>query len=85
MLISPAAVFDEEKFVFKGSNGKPGDMGAVFVKDVNDPQYWHRDMVANDCYQALLKDEGDEVFQVAYIDAKKIAAALKALGHRAKL
>lgn len=31
MLISPTAVFDEERFVFKGSCA---GVGAVFVKDV---------------------------------------------------
>lgn len=40
MLISPNAVFDEEKFVFRGSNAGEGK---VFQKDVDDEQYWHRD------------------------------------------
>jgi hypothetical protein len=85
MLISPSAVFDEKNFVFRGSNGMEGEPGQVFVKDVNDSQYWHRDRVANDFYRTLLQGEGDEVFQVAYIDGKKIAASLKALGRRANL
>jgi hypothetical protein len=55
MLISPTAVFDEQKFVFKGSNY---GVGAVFAKNVDEPQYWHRDRLANDFYQALLKNEG---------------------------
>lgn len=85
MLISPSAVFDEKNFVFKRSNGEKGGPGQVFMKDVNDPQYWHRDRVANDFYRALLRGDGDEVFQVAYIDGKKIATSLKELGRRAKL
>ncbi|KAF8855801.1 hypothetical protein BDZ45DRAFT_675971 [Acephala macrosclerotiorum] len=82
MLISPTAVFDEEKFVFRGSNSGEGK---VFRKDVDDEQYWHRDRVMNDFYRGLLRGEGDEVLQVAYIDAKKIAASLKTLGSRVKL
>lgn len=82
MLISPRAMFDEEKFVFRGSNSGEGN---VFRKDVDDEQYWHRDRVMNDFYRELLRGEGDEVLQVAYIDAKKIAASLKALGSRARL
>lgn len=82
MLISPTAVFDEEKFVFKGSNrGK----GVVFMKNVDDPQNWHRNKAANDFYRALLKDDGDEVLQVAWIDEQKIAQSLKALGPKARI
>jgi hypothetical protein len=80
MLISPAAVFDEQSFVFKGSLGGNDGQGGAFIKNVDDPQFWHRDKVANDFYRRLLKDEGDEVLQVAHIDRARIAADLKALG-----
>jgi len=81
MLISPTAVFDEEKFVFRGSNrGK----GVVFMKNVDDPRNWHRDKAANDFYRTLLKDDGDEVLQVAWIDERKIAKSLRAIGAKAK-
>ncbi|CZR56178.1 uncharacterized protein PAC_06066 [Phialocephala subalpina] len=82
MLISPDATFDEERFVFRGSNGGEG---IVFRKDVDDEQYWHRDRAMNDFYRGLLRGEGDEVLQVAWIDAERIARSLKALGSRAKL
>jgi hypothetical protein len=75
-------VFDEERFLFKGSCA---GVRAVFAKYVNDTQYWHRDTVANDFYRALLKDEGDEVLQVLHLDGKKIAKSLQALGSRAKI
>jgi hypothetical protein len=85
MLISPTAVFDEKTFVFKGSNGKKGGVGSVFFKNVHDPQYWHRNRTMNDFYRGLLKNEGDEVLQVAYIDQQRIEASLRDIGSRAKL
>jgi hypothetical protein len=85
MLISPTAVFDEENFVFKGSNGANGWPGEVFKKDVNDTQYWHRNRALNDFYRDLLSGEGDEVLQVAYIDTKKITTDLNSLESRTKL
>jgi hypothetical protein len=63
MLISPTATFEEGKFVFRGSNNS--EEGRVFLKDANDPQYWHRNRLANDFYRALLKNTGDEVLQAS--------------------
>jgi hypothetical protein len=62
MLISPNAVFDEEHFVFKGSNDS--EEGNVFLKNADDPQYWHRNRELNDYYRSLLQNKGDEVLQV---------------------
>lgn len=83
MLISPTAILDEENFVFRGSNDTKD--GRVFLKDSEDPQYWHRDQVANDFYRALLERKGDEVLQVGYIDGVKIAKGLEILSRRARL
>ena len=66
--------------MFRGSCGEIGGQGTVFIKNVNDPQFWHRDKSVNDFYRQLLRDEGDEVFQVAYIDRERLIAILKKIG-----
>jgi len=63
MLVSSRAVLDETTFVFKGSNDSEDAKG--FVKDVNDPRYWHRNIPLNDFYRAFLGNSNDEVLQVS--------------------
>jgi hypothetical protein len=74
MLISPTAVFDEENFVFQGSNDT--EEGRVFLKDADDPQYWHRNKAANDYYRSLLRNKGDEVLQVSNIGCTDCSGCL---------
>jgi len=76
MAISPAAEFDEEAFVFRGSNDWEG--GRAFMKDVDDERYWHRDRVLNEYYRWLFrKNRGDEVLQVAWLDPEHIRKMLE--------
>ncbi|KAI0130574.1 hypothetical protein BJ170DRAFT_706823 [Xylariales sp. AK1849] len=71
MLISPEAKFDEQSFVFRGSNDHPG--GRAFMKDVDDPTHWHRDQETSKFYRKLFrKDRGDEVLQVGFLDPKHV-------------
>lgn len=80
MLISPDAVFDDMKFVFRGSNDH--DAGRMFMKDVDDKQFWHRDEEASQYYRRLFrKDKGDEVLQVGFLDAAHLQKAANASRH----
>lgn len=51
MNISPTATFDEKLFVFRGSNDYDG--GQMFLKDVDDQRYWHRDLEASQFYRSV--------------------------------
>lgn len=65
MLVAPTARFDEETFVFRGSNPP----GSCFRKDTDDPRYHHRDASINEFYRKLLgRNEGNEVLQVGFLD-----------------
>ncbi|KAH8879151.1 hypothetical protein GQ53DRAFT_855245 [Thozetella sp. PMI_491] len=67
MCISPTARFDEERFIFLGSNDWPE--GRVFMKDVDDQIWWHRDIEATQFFSRLFRrGAGDEVLQVAFLD-----------------
>lgn len=67
MLVAPTARFDEETFVFRGSNPP----GSCFRKDTDDPRYHHRDVTVNEFYRRLLgRNEGNEVLQVGFLDWK---------------
>lgn len=80
MLISPDAVFDREKFVLRGSNAHDG--GRMFMKDVDDRQYWHRDEKLSKYYRSFLRqDGGDEVLQVGFLDADHLKKAADAGNH----
>jgi hypothetical protein len=79
MCISPTARFDEERFIFLGSNDWPE--GRVFKKDVDDPTSWHRDTEATRFFRGFFRrGAGDEVLQVAYIDMPGLQASVKKLG-----
>lgn len=72
MLISPDAVFESKKFVFRGSNAPD----SCFRKKRDDVRYADRQIVINDFYRTLLREgEGDEVLQVAFIDPKRILSS----------
>lgn len=60
--ISEKAEFDEKTFVMRGCCDFEG--GEVWVKDVGDERFWHRDRELTDFYRALLGTKGDEVLQV---------------------
>lgn len=80
MLISPDAVFDRERFVFRGSNAHDG--GRMFMKDVDDRQYWHRDEKLSKYYRTFLRQGGgDEVLQVGFLDAVHLRKAAYAGNH----
>ena len=81
MLIAPNAVFDREAFVFRGSNDHDG--GRMFMKDVDDWQYWHRDEVASQSFRGLFRrGKGDEVLQIGFLDAKHLKKAAYAGRHK---
>jgi hypothetical protein len=72
MLIASTATWEEESFVFRGCN--VGDQRRCFIKDLDDPQYWHPDKAANSFYRSLLRRrEGDAVLQVGWINIEKLA------------
>lgn len=67
MAISPDAEFEEQTFVFRGSNNHP--KGRAFMKDVDDDRYWHRDRETSQFYRRLFrKGHGDEVLLVGFLD-----------------
>lgn len=70
--ISPDAVFDENRFVFTGSNPP----GSCFRKSRDNRQFHHRNEAVNEFYRNLLGEkEGSEVLQVAYVSRSRIAEA----------
>jgi hypothetical protein len=71
MLIAGTAVFEEDTFVFRGSNAT--EEGVYFMKDLDDKRFWHRDSQQNDFFRALLrKGRGDEVLQIAFFSLKRL-------------
>jgi hypothetical protein len=84
MAIAPTAVWDEDRFVIRGSNN--WDVGSCFKKDPENSQYWHRDTDLNEFYRSLLsRDTGDEVLQVAFVDqahAMKLMEREKFVSHK---
>ena len=84
MLISPTAIFDIDRFVFLGSNDT--EQGRAFMKDVDDPHYWHRKKEDNDWYRRLFRKlKGDEVLQVGYIDGNHIEKQIALLLGRRRI
>ncbi|GME24430.1 hypothetical protein GTA08_BOTSDO11579 [Neofusicoccum parvum] len=78
LLICPDAQFDEQKFVFRGSND--WDAGACFKKDPNDRQYQHRDPEWNAFFRDLLRPGGgDEVLQIGFCSEERAATLVKLL------
>lgn len=76
MLISSSAIFEEDTFVFRGSNS--ADDARCFRKNLKDPGSLHLNKVANEFYQGLLRDsQGDEVLQVGYIEWEHVQRYLK--------
>ncbi|WQF75286.1 hypothetical protein CDEST_00300 [Colletotrichum destructivum] len=72
MLISPSAIFDEDVFVFRGSNDS--DQGEAFQKDADNERYWHRDREASCFYRKLLRrNKGDEILQISFLDPTHLA------------
>ncbi|SCO44288.1 uncharacterized protein FFMR_07432 [Fusarium fujikuroi] len=66
-LISPHAIFEENTFVFRGPNDWPE--GRVFIKDIYDKRYWHRDLERSKFYYDRLRNnKGDEQLLVAFVD-----------------
>jgi hypothetical protein len=60
MCISPTARFDEERFIFLGSND--WTEGRVFMKDINDPNFWHNDTEATQFFRGFFRrGAGDKV------------------------
>ncbi|KZP19601.1 hypothetical protein FIBSPDRAFT_559908 [Athelia psychrophila] len=77
MLISPAAVLDEETFVFRGSNDTPD--GRCFVKDPADKRNWHTDAEMTQYYLGLLGGRGsDEILQVGWFSPGQMRRVLEA-------
>jgi hypothetical protein len=73
MLITPTAIFEEDAFVFRGSN----PVGSPFRKDVDDPVYHHRRTATNEYYRSLFRrNMGDEAFQVGFVDPNRIMEAM---------
>ncbi|KAJ7472362.1 hypothetical protein B0H11DRAFT_2038738 [Mycena galericulata] len=84
LLISPAAVFDEEFFVFRDS--VDWDAAVCFQKDVNDVKFWHRDKSANQFFRGLMRaGKGDEVLLVGFMDADRIWEAFEQKLQKSKL
>jgi hypothetical protein len=82
MCISPTASFDENTFVFSGSNDWPE--GKAFLKDVDDPHMLHRDAEASQFFRQLLrKGSGDEVLQVGFLNLPRIMASMEEEGYAA--
>ena len=63
MYVRTDAVFDDRRFVFRGSV-----KGTVFQKQGDDRRYHHRNGILNSYYQSLMDFEnGDEVLKVGYV------------------
>lgn len=76
MLISSTAIWEEDKFVYRGCNS--GDAGKCFRReDLDDPQYWHHDRASSKFYRDMLRNrEGDAILQVGWISAETFALLL---------
>ncbi|KAK3995513.1 membrane protein [Cladorrhinum sp. PSN332] len=70
-LINRDAKFDEERFVFLESNNTAE--GMVFMKDVDDRRYWHRDEEATGFFRGFFRrNMGDEVLQVGWLEPEHV-------------
>ncbi|KAK4224528.1 membrane protein [Podospora fimiseda] len=70
-LISKESRFDEERFVFEASNLT--EEGKVFMKDVDDERYWHRDLEATGFFRGFFRrNMGDEVLQVGWLEMEHV-------------
>ncbi|KAH8807466.1 hypothetical protein F5884DRAFT_880559 [Xylogone sp. PMI_703] len=75
MLIASSAIFEEDTFVFRGSNS--AEEAKCFRKKPNDKSYLHLNKVANEFYRDRLREDmGDEVLQVGCMELEH---ALKGL------
>jgi len=62
MYIREDAVFDRERFIFRGSVRE-----TVFQKDADDRRYYHRRGLINEYYKSVMDfTQGDEVLQIGY-------------------
>lgn len=66
MLIAPEAHFDESAFVFRAH--EPTSPGSSSVDASSVLKQDHRDLILTRFYRDLLRDPGDEVLQVSYLD-----------------
>lgn len=81
MLISSTVFFNIDRFVIMGS--RDTDEGRIFMKDIDDLQYWHWNREISDWYRGLfhnLKDDG--VLQIDYLDGKQIEKIALVLGRQ---
>ncbi|KAK4164305.1 membrane protein [Cladorrhinum sp. PSN259] len=70
-LINPKSKFDEGRFVFLESNNT--EEGKVFMKDVDDRRYWHRDEEATRFFKGFFRrNMGDEVLQVGWLKPEHV-------------
>ncbi|KAJ7678089.1 hypothetical protein DFH06DRAFT_1422604 [Mycena polygramma] len=80
LLISPAAIWDEESFVFRGS--MDWEAAETFKKDVDDARFWHRDQAANEFFRGLMRPgSGDEVLLVGFMDAERLRKEIEQWRH----
>ncbi|KAH7036819.1 hypothetical protein B0J12DRAFT_765279 [Macrophomina phaseolina] len=81
MLISPGAVLDEERFVFRGSND--WSEGECFKKDPRDERWLHREPEWNRFFSDMLKaGSGDEVLQVGFCSRERAEMVVRMLAGR---
>ncbi|KAJ7750381.1 hypothetical protein DFH07DRAFT_545311 [Mycena maculata] len=84
LLISPAAVFDDEAFVFRES--LDWDAAASFRKDVDDVKFHHRDNGANQYFRGLMRaGKGDEVLLIGFFDGARMWEVLEQRLQKSKL
>ncbi|KAJ2976012.1 hypothetical protein NQ176_g5192 [Zarea fungicola] len=84
MLISCDAEFEEQNFIFKGSNNHAA--AHVFMKDTDDARHWHRDTAASAFYRRLFRrNEGDEVLQVGFMDPNYLADQAQKSAYKAAI
>ncbi|KAJ6504108.1 hypothetical protein C8R47DRAFT_968766 [Mycena vitilis] len=80
LLISPAAIWDEESFVFRGS--MDWEAAETFKKDVDDARFWHRDKAANEFFRGLIRPgSGDEVLLVGFMNAERLRTEIEQWRH----
>ncbi|MCO4763966.1 MAG: hypothetical protein KC502_20800 [Myxococcales bacterium] len=69
--IQQSAHFDQEDFVFKGSNA-PGNM---FCKQEEDERFHHRESALNGYYAERMDFEaGDEILQIGHVSLRRLVA-----------
>ncbi|KAK7977207.1 hypothetical protein PG996_003279 [Apiospora saccharicola] len=81
-LVAATAGFDEQVFLFRGSNDHAA--AAAFRKDVDDRgRYWHRDRATSEFYRGLIRPgTGDEVLLVGFIDPGHLQAVASGEAYR---